>query len=100
VELTPAAEAAIEGSIDEGVTLYEGKGCSRCRATGYAGRLGIHELLSPKGRMLELVSQEASLQELRSEAESNGHRTLKFDGFTKAQAGLTTVEEVLRVSAL
>lgn len=75
-------------------------GCSRCRGTGYAGRLGIFELFVPTEVILEQVAAGATLQELRAMLARTGHKTLRDDGMFKAAAGLTTVEEVIRASAL
>ncbi|MCA9293376.1 MAG: Flp pilus assembly complex ATPase component TadA [Phycisphaerales bacterium] len=80
--------------------FFEGKGCGRCHGSGYAGRLGIHELLIPEEGLMEVIAHGASLQELREEADRTGHQGLSHDGFFKASAGLTTIDEVLRVSAL
>jgi len=69
-----------------------GAGCNRCRGTGFAGRIGIFELLIPSNELLEAVSRGASLQELRS---LTNHSTLRVDGLEKVAKGLTTPEEVL-----
>ena len=84
----------------EGGEYHRGTGCSRCRATGYSGRLGVFELFIPKDEVLEQIASGATLQELRSMMESRKHRTLLDDGIRKVLAGLTTVEEVVRVSAM
>ncbi|MEM1424686.1 MAG: GspE/PulE family protein, partial [Planctomycetota bacterium] len=85
---------------EEPVNVHRGAGCSRCKGTGYAGRLGIFEMLSPDEQFLEAVASGATLQALRAAATACGHRTIQHDGFEKAIAGLTTVEEVVRVSTL
>jgi type IV pilus assembly protein PilB len=69
-----------------------GAGCNRCRGTGFAGRIGIFELLIPNNEFLEAVSRGASLQELRTLV---NHSTLRVDGLEKVTKGLTTPEEVL-----
>jgi type IV pilus assembly protein PilB len=69
-----------------------GAGCNRCRGTGFAGRIGIFELLIPNNELLEAVSRGASLQELRT---LTNHATLRSDGLEKVVKGLTTPEEVL-----
>jgi len=77
-------------------TIYRGQGCSRCRSTGYAGRLGVYELLIPTDEMLDAVSRGCTLQELRKLAEAGKCYTrLADDGWHKIDAGLTTVEELL-----
>jgi len=85
--------------IDPG-DLLSGQGCARCRGTGYAGRLGIYELFVPGESMLEQIASGATLQELRVMANAAGHSTLRDDGLSKAKLGLTTVEEVMRASAI
>ena len=69
-----------------------GAGCNRCRGTGFAGRIGIFELLIPTNELLEAVSRGVSLQELRTLVT---HSTLRVDGLEKVAQGLTTPEEVL-----
>jgi len=80
------------------VTLARGAGCGACRQTGYRGRLGIFEFLRLTDPLREALAQGAEVQRLRALAAAAGTRTLKEDGWTKVQAGLTTVEEVLRVA--
>jgi general secretion pathway protein E len=77
--------------------LHRGAGCPACRGTGYRGRSGIFELLRFTDRMKEALSRDANQARLREIAASDGMRTLKQDGWAKVEAGLTTVEEVLRV---
>jgi len=72
-----------------------GEGCNRCRGTGFAGRIGIFELLIPSNELLESIGRGASLQELRS---LTNHSTLRVDGLEKVASGLTTPEEVLCIS--
>jgi type IV pilus assembly protein PilB len=69
-----------------------GEGCNRCRGTGFAGRIGIFELLIPTNELLEAIGSGASLQELRT---FTTRATLRVDGLEKVAQGLTTPEEVL-----
>ncbi len=78
--------------------LYRGKGCARCRGTGFAGRIGIFELLLPDEKFLTAVAEGASLQELREYLKSGGWSTLRADGMQKVRDGLTTAEEVFYVT--
>lgn len=80
--------------------LFRGVGCPRCRGSGYAGRLGIFELFVPTDTVLEQIAAGATLQELRLIQQRLGQRGIRDDGLHKAAAGLTTVEEVIRVSSL
>lgn len=75
-----------------GGSFSMGAGCNRCRGTGFAGRIGIFELLLPSNELLEAISNGASLQELRA---LTNHSTLRMDGLDKVANGLTTPEEVL-----
>jgi len=93
--LRRAAEKAV-GTID---AFYAGKGCAKCRQTGFAGRIGVFELLKPSDAMLDLIAGGAGLHELRKCAENEGFVTLRNDGMEKVKAGLTTVEEVLYATA-
>jgi type IV pilus assembly protein PilB len=80
-------------------TLYQGEGCARCRGTGFAGRIGIFELLIPDENFLAGVARNASLQDLMEILNKNGFVTLQADGMEKVKGGLTTVSEVFYVTA-
>ncbi len=79
-------------------TLYRGKGCDDCRGTGYRGRFGIYELFPITEEVRSLILRRASTPEIRRHAVEAGMVTLRFDGWLKARDGLTTVEEILRVT--
>ena len=76
----------------------EAVGCPRCQGTGYRGRLGIYELVDVTPELQELVIAGATAEKMRSLVNAQGGRTLRDDGLLKARAGLTTVEEVVRVT--
>jgi len=78
--------------------LYQGAGCDKCRQTGYKGRLGIYELLEINDEMRDLVSRNPSLGELRTAAKGCGMRSLRDDGLQKIASGMTTVEELAKVT--
>ncbi len=80
--------------------LYKGQGCDECLGTGYSGRTGIYELLVLTSAIRKLVISNADAAEIKEQAVAGGMRTLFDDGLEKAIAGVTTVEEVLRVSGL
>ncbi len=80
--------------------LFKGEGCSRCRGTGYAGRLGIYELFVPDELMLEKIAAGVTLQVLRAIAATASHSGLREDGLNKAVSGITTVDEVIRASSI
>ncbi|HET7025887.1 MAG TPA: GspE/PulE family protein [Gemmatimonadales bacterium] len=81
------------------VTLARGHGCAACRGTGYRGRVGIYELLTVTDPLRDELMKGAGLSVLRRLARDNGMATLREDGWHKVQAGITTVEEVLRVAS-
>ncbi len=77
---------------------YKGKGCDRCRRTGYSGRLGIYELLVMDDSLRDLVTGNPDVTHLRKLCRERGLVTLRADGFDKVMKGLTTVDEILRVT--
>jgi general secretion pathway protein E/type IV pilus assembly protein PilB len=80
-------------------TLYRGVGCRSCRQTGYRGRTGIHELLVTYDLTRELIVQRVNATHIRQEALKQGMITLRKDGWRKVLAGITTIDEVARVTA-
>ncbi|HEY8666025.1 MAG TPA: ATPase, T2SS/T4P/T4SS family [Tepidisphaeraceae bacterium] len=78
--------------------LFKGKGCDRCRRTGYAGRLGIYELLVMDDGLRDMVTRNPNVTELRKLCRERGLVTLRQDGFNKVLKGLTTIDEILRVT--
>jgi len=77
---------------------FKGKGCDRCRKTGYAGRLGIYELLVMDDSLRDMVTRSPDVNLLRKLCRERGLVTLREDGFAKVMQGLTTVDEILRVT--
>jgi len=80
------------------VKFYKGKGCPKCMNTGYRGRLGIFELMILDEEIRNLTVAKRPAEEIRKKAMASGMTTLKDNGIEKIKAGLTTVEEVLRVT--
>lgn len=80
------------------ITLYEGKGCEACRFTGYKGRTGVYEILLITEPIREMILNRISSQQIKQKAVSLGMRTLYQDGLQKVIRGLTTIEEVMRVT--
>ncbi len=76
------------------------KGCKKCRNSGYAGRIGIYELLIPEQEMLDAVCAGPSIYKLRDLCKVHGVATLRADGLAKVKAGITSYEEILRATAL
>jgi len=81
------------------VTLYKGEGCRACSGSGYKGRAGIYEVMAMNEELRALVLDNASGDKIRAAAIRGGMRLLRQDGVLKALLGITTVEEVLRVTA-
>lgn len=99
-ELAPdAPERIFIGvDVDKPVTLYKGSGCENCGNTGYKGRLAIHEVLPITAGIRQLIVRNASTDEIKKRATTEGMINLKMDGIQKALNGLTTIEEVIRVA--
>ena len=81
------------------LTLFKGAGCRACRQTGFRGRLGLFELLINSDALRELVIRRENSMRLRQVALQEGRVTLRKDGWRKVLAGMTTLEEVCRVTA-
>jgi type IV pilus assembly protein PilB len=94
------AEALVGAGIRAGADVegYEPLGCPRCANTGYRGRVGIYSAMSMSERLKELTIQRAAEPEIAAVAEEEGMLTLREDGISKVRAGVTSLEEVLRVS--
>jgi len=78
--------------------IYHGRGCKQCAQTGYMGRTGIYEILVMTDEIKKLVSQKVTSDVIKARAVELGMRLLKEDGWEKIATGLTTPEEVLRVT--
>ncbi len=91
-------ELGIKASQLKNGKLYQGKGCDKCLKTGYMGRTGIYELLPLDVEIRKMIMAHTDAGEIKEKAIRNGMKTLVQDGISKAIAGETTVEEVLRVS--
>ena len=83
-------------TIERGVTLYRGRGCSEC-TKGYRGRTGVHQLMVMDDAIARLVTAGAGHEELTAAAVAGGMSTLWQDGLGKAALGVTTIEEITRV---
>jgi general secretion pathway protein E len=78
--------------------IKRGKGCERCGGTGYRGRVGLYELLMLSDEIRHLITSGADANVIRKQAEQEGMLTLREDALSKLQAGVTTPEEVVRVT--
>ncbi len=79
-------------------TLRYGRGCQACKGTGFKGRTAIHEVLLMSDQIQHLVLKQGSSHEITEVARQAGMRTLRQDGWLKIVQGLTTPQEVLRVT--
>ncbi len=81
-----------------GKTIWKGAGCKRCGGSGYRGRVGAFEMLEMNAAMRELAFNQATTMQLRATARASGMRSLLEDGKNKILAGVTTPEDLLRVT--
>jgi type IV pilus assembly protein PilB len=81
------------------VTLYKGRGCTKCNNTGYKGRIGIYEVMAITTEIKEMILEKRSTQALKKQAVEQGMVTLRGDAVLKLRDGITTLEEVKRVTA-
>ena len=82
----------------ENIHLYRGKGCKICHSTGYAGRLGIFEVLEVTKAIRDLITSKNDSDVIEKKAIEEGMTTMLDDGLNKVAGGITTLEEVLRVT--
>jgi general secretion pathway protein E len=95
---SPSDIEALGIEADPHTKLFRGKGCDECRGTGYRGRTGIYELFAITEDVRSLILRRASSREIRRLAIESGMVTLRQDGWSRAVEGVTTIEEVLRVT--
>ena len=97
-ELIRARVSPDVAAASDGMAFYRKRGCPRCNQSGYKGRIGVYQLLTMSEQLESLAVQKASREDLERAALSEGMRTLWDDGLAKVAAGLTSVEELARVS--
>ena len=85
-------------AMTDGMALYRKRGCPRCSQTGYRGRIGIYQLLRMSEQLQQLAAGKATREEIERAAIGDGMRTLWDDGLAKVAAGLTSVEELARIT--
>jgi type IV pilus assembly protein PilB len=88
-------DLSIDLSIFDGVTLYRGRGCERCKNTGYAGRLAIIEAMTVSDELRKLIITRGSSREMGKIAIGQGMRTLRMVALDRAREGVSTLEQVL-----
>ncbi len=87
-------------SCFEGMTIFYGKGCEKCKFIGYRGMTAIYEILLVEGMIEDLILKKASALHIKKAAEEMGFKSLLKAGIDKVRAGITTPEEILRVTEL
>ncbi len=88
-----------EGELGD-YTFYRGEGCDSCGGSGYAGRQGLYEVMPMTPTLRRMVLQGASSDELKTQSIDEGMITLRRDGLIKVKRGITTLDEVLKETAL
>jgi type IV pilus assembly protein PilB len=88
-------DLAIDPATFQGVQLYRGRGCDRCKNSGYAGRLAIIEAMTATDQIRKLIIARASTREMAKVAVSQGMKTLRMVGLDRAKDGISTLEQVL-----
>lgn len=93
----------LKGKVDKDsdwtkIKFYKPKGCERCGGEGYKGRMGVYEVLEMDNTIKKMVSEAAPSETIEVAAKKNGMATMVEDGFLKAAQGVTSIEEVLRVT--
>lgn len=96
-EHTPTSEEVEKLGVGSNEKFYTGRGCAQCGETGYAGRSGVFQLVPISQALRELIMQRCSITEIEAQIERDGTQSLLHDGLAKAKAGITTLEELLRV---
>ncbi len=80
--------------------MVRGDGCARCLHTGYKGRMGVYEMLRVSGKVQEVIEKDGSTAQIRDIARTEGMKLMWEDGLRKAQQGLTTCEELLKLRSV
>jgi type IV pilus assembly protein PilB len=91
-------DLGVKPEVANKLQLFKGAGCRTCSNTGYKGRIAIYEVMPFFDPLKELVLQGASTAELKAESIRQGMKSLRMSGIQKLIEGVTTVEEVLRIS--
>jgi type IV pilus assembly protein PilB len=97
-EMIAARVSRDVAAASDGMAFYRKRGCPRCNQTGYKGRIGIYQLLAMTEDLASLAARHASREDIERAALDSGMRTLWDDGLAKVAAGLTSIEELARVT--
>jgi len=88
----------IPSGVNKEIRVYKGQGCKNCRFTGYAGRVGIFEVLEVTKEIKKLITERKDSDVIAQMAVEQGMLTMLDDGLIKVSKGVTTIEEILRVT--
>jgi type IV pilus assembly protein PilB len=97
--VAPEALSAAGLRVGAELEAYEPVGCARCNQSGYRGRVGIYSVMKMTDAIKEMAISQAPESEVATMARSEGMLTLREDGLGKVRSGMTSLEEVLRVTA-
>ncbi len=98
-EFTPdPVDVPPDFKLERGEKIFRGAGCRECRHSGYRGRLGIYELLIINDKLREMIVERKSAGELLVVARESGLELMREDGWAKVRKGITTIEEIVRVT--
>ena len=97
-ETTAAATSVPETTVLQDISFFNGKGCEKCQQTGYLGRVGVYEMVPIDQSMAHSLVNDASVEAVRKIGEQSGSLSLSEDGILKVFQGVTTFDEVLRVT--
>jgi type IV pilus assembly protein PilB len=98
IPLSVLLDVGFQPEEAEGVKVYKGLGCTACANTGYRGRMAIHEILYVNAELQDGIVKQRPANELKDIAIKNGMRTLRQGGLRKVAAGMTTLDEIIRVT--
>jgi len=98
IKETSQSKAGLSNITAEDVKIYKGKGCKNCNSTGYKGRTAIYEILVVDKAMRELILKKESTERIRDMMILKGMNTLRLSGWQKVIEGVTTPEEIIRVT--
>ncbi|HQG27825.1 MAG TPA: ATPase, T2SS/T4P/T4SS family, partial [Candidatus Ozemobacteraceae bacterium] len=85
-------------NVPAGLAFFKGKGCNNCKTSGYKGRTAVHEMMTLSDPIRRLIVNKASASEIRRAAIDGGMVPLRKCAILKASKGVTTIEEILRVT--
>ena len=94
--LPPQVKKDLE--IKTPLKIWEAKGCKKCNNSGFSGRIGLFEILSMTNELVDIISRQPSEEEILKEAKRQGMITMRQDGILKVLNGITTIEEIIRVT--